>query len=43
MWITVTLVTLGGLAFLTRTVAAVLAVSSSKKGNDYPAPQPSTN
>ncbi|SFR16954.1 hypothetical protein SAMN04488564_104478 [Lentzea waywayandensis] len=43
MLITVTLVTLGGLAFLVRTVAAVLAVSPSKKGNDYPAPQTSAN
>lgn len=39
----VILVTLAGLAFLTRTVAAVLAVSSSKKANDYAKPQTSTN
>ena len=43
MWITVTLVTLGGLAFLTRTVVAVLAVSPNKKANDYPKPHTSTN
>lgn len=43
MWISVTLVTLGGLAFLTRTVTAVLAVSSNKKASDYPEPRPSTN
>ncbi|SMD21635.1 hypothetical protein SAMN05660733_06500 [Lentzea albidocapillata] len=43
MLITVTLVTLGGLAFLVRTVAVLLAVSSNKKANDYPAPQTSTN
>ncbi|SDK62160.1 hypothetical protein SAMN04488074_106232 [Lentzea albidocapillata subsp. violacea] len=39
----VILVTLASLVFLVRTVAAVLAVSSSKKANDYPAPQTSTN
>ncbi len=43
MWISVTLVTLGGLAFLTRTVVAVLAVSPPRKGSDYPEPQASTN
>lgn len=43
MWITVTLVTLGGLAFLTRTVMALLAVSSNKDVRDYPKPQTSTN
>lgn len=43
MWISVTLVTLGGLAFLTRTVAAVLAVSPIKNASDYPKPQTSTN
>ena len=43
MWISVTLVTLGGLAFLTRTVTAVLAVSSRKKASDYTKPQTSTN
>ncbi|SEP66798.1 hypothetical protein SAMN05216188_101124 [Lentzea xinjiangensis] len=43
MWITVTLVTLGGVAFLTRTVVTVLAVSSAKKTGDYPEPQTSTN
>jgi len=43
MWISVILVTLGGLAFLTRTVMALLAVSSNKEANDYPKPQTSTN
>lgn len=41
MLITVTLVTLGGLAFLVRTAAVLLTVSSSKKTSDYPAPQTS--
>ncbi|GGU21215.1 hypothetical protein GCM10010178_11780 [Lentzea flava] len=39
----VILVTLAGLAFLTRTVMAVLAVSSNKDASDYPKPQTSTN
>ena len=43
MLITVTLVTLGGLVFLVRTVTALQAVSSTKKTNDYPAPQASAN
>ncbi|MCP2244766.1 hypothetical protein LX86_004075 [Lentzea aerocolonigenes] len=43
MWISVTLVTLGGLAFLTRTVMALLAVSPNKDASDYPKPQTSTN
>jgi hypothetical protein len=43
MALAVTLVTLGGLAFLTRTVMALLAVSSNKEASDYPKPQTSTN
>ncbi|SEP71679.1 hypothetical protein SAMN04488000_10127 [Lentzea albida] len=43
MLITVTLVTVGGLAFLVRTVTVLLAVSSTKKTTDYPAPQTSAN
>ena len=43
MLISVILVTLGGLAFLTRTVMALLAVSPNKDASDYPKPQTSTN
>lgn len=39
----VILVTSAGLVFLVRTVAVLLAVSSTKKANDYPAPQTSAN
>jgi hypothetical protein len=43
MALAVTLVTLSGLAFLTRTVMALLAVSPNKDASDYPKPHTSTN